>query len=234
MLPDRLSRILTLVCALMLFVGGLSPAAAQFLPMPGQSTPNAQFPPAPGQARSNPFPPPPGQAPRQSSPFPPPPGQVSAPAAGANPFPPAPGGPSRQAGPFSPAGGQNVCASFPAIREDAQKSAAAIQAASKRKASREEVCPLFKNFAAKEAKLIKFLVTNQSQCRVPAQAIKVAKENHAKTLQVRNQICAAAPAPPGPSLSDALGAPIVADDLSAQKNPGRSTFDTLTGNVLSR
>ena len=39
---------------------------------------------------------------------------------------------------------------FPALREDVEKSAGVIKAASERKASREEVCPLFKTFAAKE------------------------------------------------------------------------------------
>ena len=36
-----------------------------------------------------------------------------------------------------------------------------------------------------------------------------------------------------PTLSDALGGPIIADDQSA-KQPGRGTFDTLTGNALQR
>ena len=34
-----------------------------------------------------------------------------------------------------------------------------------------------------------------------------------------------------PTLSDALGGPIIADDTSA-KLPGRGIFDTLTGNAL--
>ena len=37
----------------------------------------------------------------------------------------------------------------------------------------------------------------------------------------------------GPTLSDALGGPVIADDTSA-KLPGRGTFDTLTGNALQR
>ena len=41
------------------------------------------------------------------------------------------------------------------------------------------------------------------------------------------------PLPPARRSSDALGGPIIADDSSA-KQPGRGTFDTLTGNVLSR
>jgi hypothetical protein len=189
------------------------------LPMPGQTTPAGQFPPISGQ--SSPFPPPPGSSqPPQDSAFPPPPGSPQRPQASG--FPP-------------PGGDQSVCATFPAIRSEAEKGALAIRAAGERKAEREEVCNLFKVFTAKEAKVVKFLDTNQRVCGVPPQAVKVAKANHSKSLEVRNKICSAGPSgpPPGPSLSDALGGPIIADDAAA-KQPGRGTFDTLTGNVLAR
>ncbi|MEX2035572.1 MAG: hypothetical protein WEA28_10310, partial [Xanthobacteraceae bacterium] len=153
-------------------------------------------------------------------PFPPPPGQS--------------GSPGGRAGGFPPPAGQSVCASFPAIRTAVEQGAQAIQVAGARKAPREEVCPLFKRFAATEANMVKFLVSNQTACGVPAQAIKAAKANHSKTLQIRNNVCSTAPAAPaGPTLSDALGGPIIADDTSA-KQPGRGTFDTLTGNALAR
>ena len=123
---------------------------------------------------------------------------------------------------------------FPGIREDVEKSAAVIKAASARKASREEVCPLFKSFAVKEAKMISFLETNMKLCGVPPQIIPTMKKNHAQTLRIRDTVCSAAPAgPAAPTLSDALGGPIIADDQSA-KLPGRGTFDTLTGNALQR
>jgi hypothetical protein len=221
MTPHRLPVARTLACACVLVLAGLSAAGAQFLPGPGQSMPPAQFPLPPGASNSA-FPPPPGQSrsqPRQDSAFPPPPGQ-SRPRAG-------------QASAFPPPGGQSICATFPGIRSEVEKSVQAIQAAGKRKATREQVCPLFKSFAIREARMVKFLVTNQRTCGVPPQAIKAAKANHAKTLQIRNQVCSAAPAPAGPTLSDALGGPIIADDTSA-KQPGRGTFDTLTGNALAR
>ena len=202
--PHRLSVAQTVACASVLVLAGLTAAPAQFLPMPGQSTPASSFPPVSGQ----------------SSPFPPPPGQS--------------GSPGGRAGEFPPPGGQSVCANFPAIRSAVEKGAQAIQAAGERKASREEVCPLFKRFAVAEANLVKFLATNRTACGVPAQAVKVARANHSKTLQIRNNVCSTAPAAPaGPTLSDALGGPIIADDTSA-KQPGRSTFDTLTGNALAR
>ena len=110
-----------------------------------------------------------------------------------------------------------------------------IKAASARKASREEVCPIFKSFAVKEAKMVTFLETNQKLCSVPPNIITQVKTNHAATIRIRNAVCSAAPAGPGaaPTLSDALGGPIIADDQSA-KLPGRGTFDTLTGNALQK
>ena len=124
---------------------------------------------------------------------------------------------------------------FPALREDVEKGAAGIKAASARKASREEVCPMFKSFALKEAKMLTFLETNQKLCGVPPNIITQMKTNHAATIRIRNTVCSAAPAGPGsvPTLSDALGGPIIADDQPA-KLPGRGTFDTLTGNALQR
>ena len=172
----------------------------------------AQFLPGAGQ------PSPPGQfsPPAQASPFPPPPGQN---AAQDNAFPP-------------PQGQRNVCESFLPIRNAAEQEAAAIRAAGEKKVPREQVCGLFKHFAATEGKLVKFLVDHKSACGVPSEAIAAAKANHARTLEIRKNVCSAAPGPAGPTLSDALGAPIIADDTS--KKPGRGTFDTLTGNALSR
>jgi hypothetical protein len=202
MKAHHLPRKSTLVCAFMLVLAGVTQAAAQFLPMPGQKAPAGQFPPA--------------------NPFPPPPGSSQASQARQDPaFPPVPGA-------------QNVCATFPAIRTEAEKGALAIRTASERKAAREQICSLFKSFVVKEARVVKFLEANQRTCGVPLQAIKVAKTNHAKTLQIRNQVCNAGPAGPAtPTLSDALGGPIIADEADAKK-PGRGTFDTLTGNVLAR
>ncbi|MBN8966528.1 MAG: hypothetical protein J0H89_14430, partial [Rhizobiales bacterium] len=99
----------------------------------------------------------------------------------------------------------------------------------------EQVCPLFKTFAAREAKMLNFLDKNRTLCGVPPNIIKQLKGSHANTIRIRNQVCSAAPAGPAavPTLSDALGGPLIADDESAKK-PGRGTFDTLTGNVLSR
>ena len=58
------------------------------------------------------------------------------------------------------------------------------------------------------------------------------KQSHAKTVEMRTKVCqaAAAPARPvGPTLSDALTAPVT-DSNNIQT--GRGTFDTLTGTPL--
>ena len=240
MTPYRLPRGRILALACVLVGAGLSEAAAQFPPPPGQTAP-AQA--TPGSA----FPPPSGQR-QQDSAFPPPPGQGPAPTSitvgpsgggfgppGGGSFAP-PGGGGGFSGPApQPSEAQKVCMTFPALREDVEKGAAVIRAASARKASREEVCPIFKSFALKEAKMVTFLETNQKLCGVPPNIITQMKTNHAATIRIRNTVCSAAPAGPGsaPTLSDALGGPIIADDQSA-KLPGRGTFDTLTGNALQK
>jgi hypothetical protein len=253
MTPYRLPRGRVLAVACVLVGAGLSQAAAQFPPPPGQTAPaqaapGSPFPPPPGAQQSSPFPPPPGAA-QQSSAFPPPPAAPgSAPTSirvgpasggfgppGGGSFAP-PGGGGGFSGPApQPSEAQKVCLTFPALREDVEKGAGLIKAASARKATREEVCPIFKSFAAKEGKMVSFLETNQKLCGVPPTVVTQVKTNHAATIRIRNTVCSPAPAAPNaaPTLSDALGGPIIADDQSA-KLPGRGTFDTLTGNALQR
>jgi hypothetical protein len=216
-------------------------ALASVLALAGVTEAIAQFPPPPGQSgtasgQSSPFPPPPGQS-GNASPFPPPPGQSAPAAAPAQAAVPQSGGfapPGAQApNPFSPqqGGGANICEQFPALRGQAEKDANAIKAASERKAQREEVCAAFTKFMGSEGKMVKFLETNQKACGVPPEAIKQVRTQHARTQQIRKQVCTAGPAPRGPSLSDALSAPIISDE---PPKPGRGTFDTLTGSPLAR
>ena len=227
-----LLRAMALLSALTL--AGLSEVAAQFPPPPGQSAPAAQsnpFPPPPAsgqqqQQQSTPFPPP-GQGQQQASPFPNPGQSSPLPATGGS-F--SPGGP--RAGP-PPPGAQPppVCLEFPPIRDQAEKDGGAIKAASDRKAAREEICALFNKFVGSEGRMVKFLETNQKVCGVPPDAIKHVRGQHARSMQIRKQVCTAGPGPSGPSLSDALGGPILPEE---KPKPGRGTFDTLTGSPLAR
>lgn len=126
---------------------------------------------------------------------------------------------------------------FQPLKEEAEKRGKMIQAATskKDKASREEVCALFKNYSAAEAKLVKFIKENAQWCGIPPEAATVMKANHDRTLRTQNQICSVAggPAKPtGPGLSEALGTTRggTLDPLA----PNNGTLDTLTGNVLAR
>lgn len=240
MKPYRLSGCRVAAAACVLVVAAATQAAAQFPPPPGQaSSGGGAFPPQPGAAQQSAFPPPPGQGQPQNSPFPPVGGEgggtriTVAPSGGGFSQGSAPGG-FGGGPPPQMSEAQKICTTFPAIREDVEKSAGMIKSAGARKASREEVCPLFKTFAAKEAKLVSFLQTNQKLCGVPPNIISQMKTNHARTLTMRDNVCSSGPSgPAGPTLSDALGGPIIADDQSS-KESGRGTFDTLTGNALQR
>ena len=125
---------------------------------------------------------------------------------------------------------------FVKLRDEAQKRAHAIQTASERqpKPTAREACALFNSFSAAEAKMIKFATDHQASCGIPAPIVAQMKEQHVKTNGIRTNVCRAAAAPPrpaGPSLSDALSAPL---PDSNNIRTGRGTFDTLTGTPLGK
>lgn len=126
----------------------------------------------------------------------------------------------------------SVCDNFMPLRDDAQKKGAAIAAAEKRKVDRQELCKVVTAFSAAEEKAALFLEKNKSFCGVPDQAISSAKDMHAKTAKFREMVCAPAPQPHVPTLSDAMGAPSV--DTAKNTKTGAGTFDTLTGNPLAK
>jgi hypothetical protein len=122
---------------------------------------------------------------------------------------------------------------FLRLRGIAEKRAAAIRAASERKAPPQEACKLFNSFSAAEAKMLKYATDNSVWCGIPDQVLNGIKQSHAKTTEIRTRICriaaAGPPRPAGPSLSDALGDSV--PDSSNIKT-GHGTFDTLTGTPL--
>jgi hypothetical protein len=137
----------------------------------------------------------------------------------------------------APAGPRRDCnAEFTPLRQDAEKRAGAIKTAAAKK-SQPELCNAFKNFAAAEAKMVKYVTDNGSACGIPPDAAKNMKSNHSKTVEMRNKICSAnaAPAARAPSLSDALGTSSRLPDTSSPKTQkGGGTFNTLTGNAIAR
>jgi hypothetical protein len=155
----------------------------------------------------------------------PPPGTVGGPPAGPPGPPGAPPGQDLQA----------ICGRFQSLSEEAKKKADLVQAAMTGKAERSKVCTLMTSFVASEGNVVKFLEDNKTWCGVPDQAIKISKANHEKSVKFRNAACdpnAAGPAPKAPTLSDAIKMPSV--DSATNTKTGRGTFDTLTGNPLSK
>jgi hypothetical protein len=123
------------------------------------------------------------------------------------------------------------------MRDDVQKHGNALQAASKRKVPPAEACKLFKLFIGAQTKMMKGVNDNGALCGVPPEVGKQIKDGLVHYTQIAKQVCdvaagvAAQQQPAPPSLSDALGTPI--PDASNAKT-GRGTFDTLTGNPLTR
>jgi hypothetical protein len=211
----------------------------------------AQFPAAaPGQFPSTaapapaPFPsaPAPGGFPSSAAPAPAPfPGQSAAPA----PFPgqgagfPGQGAgfPGQGAAPPQGGGQPPPCVvEFMGLREQAQKRAGVVRAASERKATPEEACKLIGHFIEAEAKVVRFVEKNAASCGIPADAVKSMRQGHGKSLELRKRVCTAAAQAPkgtaGPSLSESLGTSRVVDP--GDRKLGTGTLDTLTGPVLTR
>ena len=180
-----------------------------------------------------------GAAPQQQAPANDPFAPRAGPPRAADPFGAPPAAHALGTGPFSPPQQQQqvppCLTAFFKLRDDAQKKAHAIQLASAHKATPKEACHLFTVFSAAEAKMLKYAVENKSSCGVPDEVITQIKTGHNRTSELRTKICKVAEAPPrpaGPSLSDALGAPI--PGANNIRSGGGGTFDTLTGNPVGR
>ncbi len=120
------------------------------------------------------------------------------------------------------------------LRDEAEVRSRALTAAQKRKAPLNEACKLLGAFAAAQDKMLKYAEANATWCGIPPQVAIQLKAGYGQTLKARNRVCNLAanpPPPPGPTLSDALGAGI--PDASNIKR-GSGTFDTLTGTPLGR
>jgi hypothetical protein len=140
---------------------------------------------------------------------------------------------------FPPAPGQQpqqppCIGNFTKLRNDTENKAKLIQEASKRHAQPKEACRLFTAFHAAQAKMLKYANENASWCGIPPQIIEQIKTGVAHAAEIRTKLCKMAEAPPrpaGPSLSDALSAPVPnANNIRT----GRGTFDTLTGSPIGK
>jgi hypothetical protein len=133
---------------------------------------------------------------------------------------------------ITPGGGASPCAEFQPLTEVARKRGTAIGAAQKHHPDRKEMCTLVSQFYVAEAAVVRFLETNQTWCGVPPDAVKAAKASHEKTLKFKEVVCAPAPQPKIPTLSDAIDTPKL--DTAKNTKTGHGTFDTLTGNPLAK
>jgi hypothetical protein len=102
-----------------------------------------------------------------------------------------PGGPWTPP-PARPPAPPPACQQLLTLRDETQKHGIAIQKANERRATVQEACKLFKTFLATETQFIRGLEDNSRTCGVPSDAIKQAKEGHAKASQVGTQVCDAA------------------------------------------
>jgi hypothetical protein len=133
--------------------------------------------------------------------------------------------------------GAPECQQIPALMAEREKTGKALMAANKRKADVKTACGLFKSYVAVEAKALKFLRANQTQCGVPAPFLKQFSDAHVKTTQASIRVCQAAAnggggvKPPSAGLSNALGVNTVG---GASDDKPSAVFDTLHGNVLAQ
>lgn len=125
---------------------------------------------------------------------------------------------------------------FMKLRQEADKRGRALQEASKKKVPPTVACKLFNEYSASENKLVKYASTNATKCEIPKEVVENLTKSHAKTNEVRARVCQVAaagpPKPRGPSLSDALSAPV--PDAGNVRTGRGGTFDTLSGGALGK
>jgi hypothetical protein len=190
----------------------------------------------PGQA--------PSAAPRSDPAFPPVNGRAPSASVGAPPMASFPaGGASPLSGGFAsapPQGGPpaDCMKEFIPLRDDTEKRGKEIKAASDRHATPDVACKLIGGYSQAELKMMKYVEKNGGRCGIPPQVSDQLKAGHKNTEVMLAKVCDAAKqaqqrGPAGPTLSDVLGSAAALPEATARKKGG-STFDTLSGNVLTR
>jgi hypothetical protein len=225
-----------------------APLPAGVAPAPAPASNNSPFPPVNGVIKNDPAFPPVNAAPRNDSAFPPvngaPRASLGAPASafpsgGAPPVAGAGFSPVPQGGP--PPGAEDCMKGFMPLRQEAERRGNLIKAASARHAPAAEACKLIGHFSQAEVKRIKYVQTHQQKCGIPAQITEQLQGGHKNTEKMMKQVCNVAKqqaqqprGPAGPSLSDVLGSSAALPEPTTRSKRGGSTFDTLSGNVLTR
>lgn len=133
---------------------------------------------------------------------------------------------------------QECMEKFAPLRQDAERRAGLIKAASDRKAPPQEACGLIRGYVQAEARLVNYVTAKQTACGIPAEIPKQLKANQGRSQQMMKAVCQAAAQPQGgpaaaPSLSEVIGSSSPGPEVRSVRSGG-STFDTINGNVLAR
>jgi hypothetical protein len=227
--------IMPLLVATVTFHAGQVLAQGAFpAPLPGKA----------GTANDPAFPPVNGAAPPtafRNSPMPPSFGNAPAPAPASFPGPgAAPMGNSPFAAPPTQAGPPDDCMKeFMPLRQEAEKRGQALKVASDKRQGPEIACKLIGNFIQAEIKMIEYVKINSARCGIPPQIFEQLKKGHKGSEAMQEKVCNAATqaqkqGPAGPSLSDVLGSATALPEATVAKKSAGSTFDTLSGNALTR
>src|SRR3954464_11286841 len=99
------------------------------------------------------------------------------------------GGPGGQFG-AAPAPQQPppACQQLLTLRDETQKHGQALQAASQKKASPEELCKLFKVFLGAETKMLKGLEDQSTACGVPPKVLRRVRSGQTRPSRTANNI----------------------------------------------
>ena len=144
------------------------------------------------------------------------------------------------AAPPTQAGPSDDCMKeFLPLRQEAEKRGQLLKAAGEKHSGPDVACKLMGNFIQAEVKMIKYVETNGARCQIPPQIAEQLKKGHVGNEAMKTKICAAADQarnqpPAGPSLSDVLGSAAALPEATVAKKSGGGTFDTLSGNALTR
>jgi hypothetical protein len=146
------------------------------------------------------------------------------------------------AAPPTQGGGNDDCMkNFLPLRQEAEKRGHLLKVAGEKKATAEEACKLINNFMQAEVKMIKYVEVNAARCGIPPQISEQLKKGHENSEGMKSRICGAAAqmknqqqTQAGPSLSEVLGSAATLPEAAVAKKSGGTTFDTLSGNALTR